>query len=365
VSAGAAGEPLNELGCYALAGPTNSPRDLIGEVRAAEALGIGSVFLSERWNTKEMGVFAGAVGAVSERAGIAAAATNPNTRHPLLTAALATTMHTLTGGRFALGLGRGQGLLFDAIGLEPVTGAQIEDLVGLLRRLWKGETILRHQGPAGSFPFLRQEAGFDFDIPVMTVSFGPKSLELAGRCMDGVVLHTFLTDQAVRDSLAAIARGARSAGRDPAAIRVWSVLAMLGDTVPQAQRPRRSVGRLATYLQGYGDLLVRVNGWDPGVLARFRADEVVQSFLGAIDDRATPGQLEHIAGLIPAQWLCVAATGSPDACAKEVLRQFDLGVSGVVLHGATPADLAPVLERYRAIRPATVPAYPVNPGRMT
>ena len=28
----------------------------------------------------------------------------------------------------------------------------------------------------------------------------------------------------------------------------------------------KTVGRLATYLQGYGDLLVRTNGWDPAVL---------------------------------------------------------------------------------------------------
>jgi 5,10-methylenetetrahydromethanopterin reductase len=357
-------EQLTELGCYALAGHANSPRDLIGEVRTAEELGIGSIFLSERWNTKEIGVFAGAVGAVSERAGIATAATNPNTRHPLITAALATSMHTLTGGRFALGLGRGQGLLFDAIGLKPVTGAEIEDFVGLLRRLWKGEMILGHEGPAGRFPYLRQEAYFDFDIPVMTVSFGPRSLELAGRCMDGVVLHTFLTDQAVHDSLAAIARGAESVGRDPASIRVWSVLATLGDHIPDDEWPRRTVGRLATYLQGYGDLLVRVNGWDPAVLARFRADEVVQSFLGAIDDRATAAQLEHLATLIPKEWLSVAAYGSPAACAQEVARQFGLGVSGVILHGAVPADLAPVVAEYRRIRPAGQSGYPVNPGRV-
>ena len=31
---------------------------------------------------------------------------------------------------------------------------------------------------------------------------------------------------------------------------------------------------LATYLQGYGDLLVSTNKWDPAVLERFRADAV-------------------------------------------------------------------------------------------
>ena len=33
--------------------------------------------------------------------------------------------------------------------------SQIEDFVGITRRLWNGETILGHDGPAGRYPFLR------------------------------------------------------------------------------------------------------------------------------------------------------------------------------------------------------------------
>jgi 5,10-methylenetetrahydromethanopterin reductase len=79
--------PLNELGFYTLAGAPDSPRDLIDEVRQGEALGLGSAFISERFNIKEAATISGAVGAVSERMGIATAATNQNTRHPMVTAA--------------------------------------------------------------------------------------------------------------------------------------------------------------------------------------------------------------------------------------------------------------------------------------
>jgi len=34
------------------------------------------------------------------------------------------------------------------------------------------------------------------------------------------------------------------------------------------------------------------------------------------------------------------------------MRQFDLGADGVILHGASPADLAPIVAAYRQIRPA-------------
>ena len=54
---------------------------------------------------------------MSDTIGVATGATNHNTRHPLVTATFATTMHRLTGGRFALGLGRGFDPLFDVMGL--------------------------------------------------------------------------------------------------------------------------------------------------------------------------------------------------------------------------------------------------------
>ncbi|CAB4763712.1 unannotated protein [freshwater metagenome] len=126
----------------------------------------------------------------------------------------------------------------------------------------------------------------------------------------------------------------------------------MGDHLDEELRLKKLVGRLATYLQGYGDLLVSVNNWDPQVLARFRADEVVGSIGGAIDAVATLEQLEHIAKLFPGEWLQAAATGTAEQCAQRVLAQFDLGADGVILHGATPTELDPVVRAYREIRPA-------------
>jgi 5,10-methylenetetrahydromethanopterin reductase len=357
-------EQLTELGFYTLAGHSNTPRDLVDDVRVAEALGLGSAFVSERFNLKDAAVLSGAVGALSTTLGIATAATNHNTRHPLVTATMATTMHRMTGGRFALGLGRGFDALFDVMGLARVTMAQLEDFAGIMRRLWHGEMVIGHDGPAGKFAFLSQDTAFDEDIPIMLVALGEKTLEFAGRVADGVVLHTFFTDETLERSVAAVRRGAEQAGRDPAGVRVWSVLATVGDHIDEELRLRKLVGRFATYLQGYGDLLVSVNGWDPDVLTRFRADEMVQGFPGAFDAVATPEQLEHLATLIPAVWLAASATGSPAQCAARVVDQFTAGADGVILHGATPTELEPVVTAYRETRPSgRFDHWPANPGR--
>ena len=77
--------PLDDLGFYTLAGRRRSPRDLIHEVHDGERLGLGWVFISERFNVKEAATLSGAVGAVSTTLQIATAATNHNTRHPIVT----------------------------------------------------------------------------------------------------------------------------------------------------------------------------------------------------------------------------------------------------------------------------------------
>lgn len=356
---------LTELGFYVLPGHTESPADAITEAREGEAMGLGSGFISERFNVKDAGVLSGAVGAVTDRLGIATAATNHNTRHLLATATLSTTMHRLTGGRFALGLGRGFDFLFDVINLPRITNAQIEDAVGVYRRLWHGEAIFGHDGPAGSYSVLSQDPKFSEDIPVILCALAERTLERAGTYVDGVVLHTYFTDDTLARCVAAVRRGAEQAGRDPASVRVWSVLATVGDHIPYETQLKKTVGRLSTYLQGYGDLLVRVNQWDPEVLTRFRNDDVVASVPGAIDAIATPEQLEHIATLFPDEWMAAAAVGSPAQCVRRVQDQFAAGADSVILHGATPAELAPIVAEYRASATGVPTDLPANPGWMT
>ena len=111
-------------------------------------------------------------------------------------------------------------------------------------------------------------------------------------------------------------------------------------------RLKKTVGRMATYLQAYGDLMVSTNGWDPAALDRFRTDPFVAGFRGAIDQTATTEELEHVATLIPAAWLATAATGSPQQCVATVQSQFDLGADGVILHGASPAELEPIIDAW-------------------
>ena len=127
-----------ELSCYLLPGHSQTPADAIEQARAAEAAGLGRVWLSERYDVKEAGVICSAALTVTERLRVATAATNLHTRHPLLLASMCSSLHYLSGGRFELGIARGVGVRNQMMGLEPVTNAKLEEGIALLRKLWKG-----------------------------------------------------------------------------------------------------------------------------------------------------------------------------------------------------------------------------------
>ncbi|MBI3689487.1 MAG: TIGR03857 family LLM class F420-dependent oxidoreductase [Mycolicibacterium aromaticivorans] len=339
-SLGVSEQVLDELGYYLLAGAGGEgPATLMDEARRGEELGFGTAFISERWNVKEASSLVGAACAVTSRMQIATAATNHNTRHPLITGSWATTMHRLSGGRFTLGIGRGIAAIYGAFGIPPVTTAQMEDFAQVMRRLWHGELIFNHDGPLGKYPVLFLDPDFNEDIRLALVAFGPETLKLGGRAFDDVILHTYFTPETLARCVKTVKDAAEQAGRDPASVRVWSCFATVGDHLPEE--------RLATYLQGYGDLLVSTNNWDPAVLERFRADSVVQSVGGGIDHKATAEQIEHIATLIPDEWLEPSATGSAEQCVDRIRKEFDYGADAVIMHGATPDELEPVVAAYR------------------
>lgn len=338
-----------ELGFYTLPGHTENPADMLSEVRQAEALGLGSAWISERFDVKEVAALAGAAGAVTNKLFIGSGATNINSRHPMLTATMATTLHRLTQGRFALGVARGVGTRYDLMGMEKMTNAHLAEFAGLMRQLWQGERV-SHNGKLGHFPYLHMSEWMNEDIPLMFVGFGPKSLKFAGSLFDGVILHTFLSDDALKRAVAHVREGAEAAGRAPHSVKVWSVLATACDA-DEATYLKYIVARMATYLQAphYGELLVNTNGWDLAVLERFRADEVVSAMPGGIDSVATIDQLKHIRTLLPESWL-PAAAGSPKVCAQRFQDQFNAGADGVIIHASTPSEFAPVLDAYRVIR---------------
>src|SRR5262245_2739278 len=164
-----------ELGFYTLPGRVSDPRPMLDDVAAGERAGLGSVWISERHDVKEAAVLSGAASARTSEMAIAVGVTNPNTRHVMVTAAVGATMSALTGGRFALGFGRGFDMRCDMWGAPRVTIAMLEDTAGLLRRLWAGEKVFGHDGAAGRFGYLSTDLAIASPPPLVLAALGPKT----------------------------------------------------------------------------------------------------------------------------------------------------------------------------------------------
>ena len=197
------------------------------------------------------------------------------------------------------------------------------------------------------FPeYLRLDSSLDEHLPMSIVAFGPNTLALGGRCFDEVVLHTFFTDETVTRCVGTVRAAAEQAGRDPSAVRVWSCLATVGDHVPYEARLMKTMGRLATYLQIYGDLLVRTNRWDPAALQHFRDSPTVAGRRGAFDAGASVEELERLAEVIPTEWLAPSATGAPSSAR----RRYSTSSTWAATGSSCTAPPRPVVAAYHAAR---------------
>jgi len=346
-AAAATSRPISpaELGAYVLPGRVSDPRPALDQARAAERLGLGTVWLSERWGTKDFAVLAGALGQVTSQAKIAAGITHFGVRHPAVLASMAMTAQGLTGGRLVLGFGRSVAAMWKAVGLPPVTNQALIDSADILRRLCNGDKV-SYDGPAGRFPAMRLADLPDAPPPPLVLAaIGPKTLALAGAHFDGVLLHPFLTPDAVARSVALVRAAAADAGRDPASVRVYATV-VTASGLPPEEEAAVVGGRAVTYFQipGFGEQLAEANGWDTAPLARLRAHPQVSGIKGAADFARTRDQLTGAATVLPPHWLdSAAAVGTPAECVARFGGYFAAGADELVLHGSTPDQLPAVI----------------------
>jgi len=172
------------LHSYILPGRAADPRVGITQAQEGEQLGLAGVFLSERWESKELGAVMGALSQATKRLKLVAGLTHFGTRHPLVQAGMGATMQMLSGGRFVLGFGRAVPPLFRKLGITVLNNAGMADHVAILRRLWTGDTV-SYSGPAGHYPEMQLAQPCDNPPPVILGAVGPKTLALAGAHFDG------------------------------------------------------------------------------------------------------------------------------------------------------------------------------------
>jgi probable F420-dependent oxidoreductase len=139
--------------------------------------------------------------------------TNPGIRDPTIAASWYATVHDISNGRMAMGIGRGDSSR-RVVGLQPVKVAEFERRCAMIKELMNGREVDWNEKQI-KLEWVRDELP---DIPMWIAGYGPKALAVAGRVADGVIIQ--LADPQIIQWIMDTARkAAEEVGRDPSELK--------------------------------------------------------------------------------------------------------------------------------------------------
>jgi 5,10-methylenetetrahydromethanopterin reductase len=131
----------------------------------------------------------------------------------VVTASAISSLDELSGGRAVLGLGSGDSALY-TVGAPPARRDSLEEAVAIANRLTAGESVER-----GDHVWRVRHARRR--VPVYLAAEGPRTLRLAARIADGIIVGLGLTPDVVQLCWEHITAGAHEAGRRVEDLDVW------------------------------------------------------------------------------------------------------------------------------------------------
>src|SRR5918994_3786344 len=193
---------------HSLHGGVKNIDEIHQRAKRAEELGYDGIFLGEsHLSSIDSFQTLASCAMITNRVLLGIAVTNMVFRHPTVLAGAAASLNEISKGRAILGLGTGDGPVYGQ-GLKATPLKQFEEGIKLIRHLV--------QGNPATFP--TGEVGIGFTInkpaPIYVSAEGPKGLQLAGRCADGVILGTGFDLHVFDWAKNKIREGTESAGRD-------------------------------------------------------------------------------------------------------------------------------------------------------
>jgi 5,10-methylenetetrahydromethanopterin reductase len=205
---------------FGLHGSARNITEATERAASAEKLGFEAIFFadSQMGNLDPFQVMAlCAVRTKSIRLGTAV--TNMVYRDPTVLASSAATLNEISQGRAILGMGTGDGPVY-SLGRTATPLAEFEQGLRTIRDLVQGRAI---SIPRGKERLTEGKVSLrigKLPVPIYISAEGPRSLRVAGRVADGVILGTGFDLRVIQWAREQIAEGAKEVGRPPSEIDI-------------------------------------------------------------------------------------------------------------------------------------------------
>jgi 5,10-methylenetetrahydromethanopterin reductase len=268
----------------------------------------------------------------TKRPRLAITVSNPVTRHPAVVASAATALQQLSRDRFVYGISSGDSALSN-IGARPARLAVLEEYVTCVQAMCDGRPAT-YQGA-------EQQLHWDHrPTPVWMAAEGPRTLELAGRIAQGVVLSNSLTAEALERNLGHIRTGATAAGRSLDDLEIWC----MANVVP-ARTEAEGISQVRSVLAGTANHVFRFSTEGKGLPAELvpRVVELIRRYDRAHHASATSAA--HNADLVDelglTDWLAGQSTiaGPIEHCIKRLHEVSAAGVTRIIVAQYVPDQL--------------------------
>ena len=310
---------------FHLHGSARTVADVLKRARAAEAAGFAGIFLADsQLTTLDPFQVLSLCATQTNRIRLGTAVSNMVYRDPTILANAAATVNEISEGRAVLGMGTGDGPVY-RLGRTATRLAQFEEGIRTLRALLQGKPISVPGGKERREGKVTLRVG-KLPVPVYISAEGPRTLRLAGRAADGVILGSGFDLRVLDWARDQIAEGAREAGRSPSEIDIMPAGMIYVDA--DGKRARRLVRpRLAN--RAHHNFRFTMETVPPEEAAG------VQRFMEGFD--VTKPIEERVNPNLVSDYLVERFTiaGTPEECAAKIRRLEQAGVRSLLL---TPPD---------------------------
>jgi 5,10-methylenetetrahydromethanopterin reductase len=299
---------------------------VVAQAERAERAGWDGITFTDSQNLVADPFVAVALAAsATERLRFATAVTNAYTRHPAALANVAATVQETSGGRFVLGIGRGDTALFH-LGLKPMKVDRFVELVTDLQTYLANGTI-DCDGHPSRLQWL--DRVHQPKVPLDIAASGPRVIEFAARIAERVTLAVGADPDRVTWAIDLARRAARDRGPDPAEISFGAYVNV--GCHPDVETARSMISGGVAAFAHFSSM--------PGSTGAGLADPdraVVEEVGRRYDSNVhLNNRADHTAALNPDFVDRFAVVGAPEACIDRLRTLAALGIERFIITGAS------------------------------